>query len=103
MTLVPAVSIASVWARLLAGKSLTVDASCVPVWVARSRSAESVAFAVAAVAMPASFVKSALAMEPAAEPLAGVMPMAGDPPPVDVIGAVPVTAATPAPPAVALI
>ena len=59
--------------------------------------------AVAPLAMPASFVKSALLIEPAALPEAGVIEIAGDPPPDETIGAVPVTVDTPPPPAVALI
>ena len=53
--------------------------------------------------MAASLVKSAVLIEPAATPDAGVIEMAGEPPPDDTIGAVPVTTETPPPPAVALI
>ena len=49
---------------------------------------------VAPLATPSSLVLSAADIEPAAEVVAAVMPIAGAVPPVDVMGAVPVTSVT---------
>jgi hypothetical protein len=103
VTFVPASRAASVCARLLALKSEIVLAICVPVCVVLSLSCASVALAVAPVATPASLVKSVRLIEPAAEPDAGVIEIAGAVPPDETIGAVPVTDKTLPPPPDALI
>ena len=74
-----------------------------PVWLALFSRVASALLAVAAVAIPSSFVLSALDIEPATLVVAAEIEMAGVAPPDETIGAVPVTLVTGAVPLLAAV